>query len=595
MIQYLRKTAFIVAAVLFISTVSLFHVQATPTLTPGGLLTFTSQWEFEDAFPGLPIEDFEESPVISPGIVGFPEPLNDSTNVSGVFVPGDIQPGLAIQTVEGIHPSNGLFVIGSGHFSNSSKAVGINWSSDTMDILFNGDDVYAVGMDLMLNIVAASVTISIYGPGNTLLDALSPTIQVTETFFGVYSTQPITHITIGSAGQAEIVDNIQFGAVTSNLTLYTDQAAFESAHPGLPVEDFEESTIADTGVDFFAEPLDSSTSNVYFSPGDILEGLLIRTVSPFIPASALATVGGAYLGASNATKAIATHFSGDNLSIAFPGFNAYAVGMDLMFRDTDADATIIVYNIIGKILGVTTWSILSSSETFFGVYSNDLIGKIIVLNNIRIEFVDNIRFGGLPDGLTFYSTAADFKKARANLPWEDFSESPVVDNTTNTCNEPVDIATNQAGCFVPGDIVPNISFQTEDSLQMSCPACMEVYGANSGSLGNMTPMLAVQQPDFLEIAFSGKNVHYVGMDHYSNGLISVYGANDTLLGTAINNWSCGSAVLDFWGVSSAEPISRITFDGGGLDPAYLNEIWFGGKFPWPSFLPAINGRSTATP
>jgi len=450
---------------------------------------------------------------------------------------------------------------------------------------------------LVFIMATGDAEIKIYTTGDALLETFSAyALGSTPTFFGIYSNQPITRITMAKVPNDNWVsiDNIQFGTMTSDLTFYTDQSVFEAAHPGLPVEDFEESSIADTAIDSFPQPL-YSTDSAYFSEGDILDGLYISTVSTVNPSSSLFTVGGSYLVFYNTTKAVGTSYAGDNLSISFSRYNAYAVGMELMFAALDGDATIVIYNNMGKILGVTRWPLFSSGETFFGVHSNDLINKMYILNNDRYEIVDNIRFGGLPDGLTFYSTEADFKKARANLPWEDFSESPVVDNTTNTCNEPVDIATNQAGCFVPGDIVPNISFQTEDSLQMSCPACMEVYGANSGSLGNMTPMLAVQQPDFLEIAFSGKNVHYVGMDHYSNGLISVYGANDTLLGTAINNWSCGSAVLDFWGVSSAEPISRITFDGGGLDPAYLNEIWFGGKFPWPSFLPAINGRSTATP
>ena len=119
---------------------------------------------------------------------------------------------------------------------------------------------------------------------------------------------------------------------------------------------------------------------------------------------------------------------------------------------------------------------------------------------------------------------------------------------------------------------------------------MEVYGANFGSLGNTTPMLTVPQPDYMDITFDGNNIHYVGMNHYSNGLISVYGPDNTLLGSTVDNFSCATASLAFWGVSSTRPIGRITFDGGGPDPAMVNEIWFGGKFPWPAYLPAITGN-----
>ncbi len=597
MIKLLKNTPLLPAAEFLLLT--LFAIQAhaapqPPTTTPGGLLYFNSRSLFEASFPGLPKEDFEESPVAAASSEVFPEPLDNTTDVTGVFQPSDILEGVSIQTVEGGNPATALLVAGDGWKLNTSNVVGPNHAIDTLDILFPGNDVYAVGMDVLLANSAGTAIITIYGPGGTVCDTLTEqSIRRDETFFGFYSSeQPITRISINAGGAYELVDNIQFGGSPSSpLTLFANQATFENVYTGLILEDFEDSAVADNGFGQIGEPLNSSSGNAYFNVGDIVDGLAIRTLSTSNSSNSLMTVGGAFPNTGNSSKAILTTNAQDNLVVVFPNFTTYTVGMDLLF-DSSELATIAVYDIFTNFLGVTWLHLTSTSETFFGVHSNTPIGYIRVHNNIRREFVDNIQFGGSPTGLTIYPAEADFKKARSSLPKEDFSKvGPVADNSFTVCNEPIDSTTNQVGCFEPDDILPGVSFKTEESINGACPACIALWGKNTSTLGNTTPLLEVTSPDQLEIAFSGKNVHYVGLNLHAIGMVSVYGANDTFLGTAFNN--SGASTLNFWGVRSSVPISRITI-GGSV--AMVNEILFGPKFPWPAFMPNIIGnRGSSVP
>lgn len=604
MVQYLRNKAVILTAMLFLIIFGSAHVQAEPTVTPGGLLKFAgqigSQFDFDAAFPDLPVEDFEESGVADDSFLFFTSPLDSATNQPPAFVPGDISDGLIIQPLNTPGIDDMGVMGGSYLYGNTSKAVYMPFpATKELAIVFTGDGVNAVGMDLFFLLTADTATIKIYGSGNTLLDTIWQPVALTATFFGIYSTQPITKITVENFARHEVVDNIRFGAVASLLTLYTDQTVFEAAHPGLPMEDFEESPVAPGALEVFPEPLDNMTDVPgAFVPGDILDDIHMRTVPiPMSPPSDLLVAGDNYAGSmgNDSNIVCSTTTTVDDLQISFINATAteyeidsYAVGLDLLqFAQSNSppqNAILSVYDVFDRLLGATTIQVLAGEANFIGVSSNVPIFKInFQFVNPLHECIDNIRYGGSVQGLTFYTTETDFKKARTNLPCEDFSESPVADNTTIACNEPIDSTTNQPGCFVPGDILPNISFQTEDSLNAACPACMDIHGPNSGPMGNATPLLAVNSPDRLEIAFSGNRVHYVGISQYGRAVISLYDASDILLGTT-HNWMISTTDQGFRGIESSEPISRITIE----PDSWLNEITFGPKFPWSSYLPAIN-------
>lgn len=52
----------------------------TASLAPAALITYTSRATFNGDFPGLPLEDFEESRVAPSNFGTMPNPLDSSTN-----------------------------------------------------------------------------------------------------------------------------------------------------------------------------------------------------------------------------------------------------------------------------------------------------------------------------------------------------------------------------------------------------------------------------------------------------------------------------------------------------------------------------------
>ena len=591
-------------------TVSAFQVYGAPTVTPGGLLLFSTHSEFEQALPGLPLEDFEESTIGDTSAGTLVRPLDSSTS-NAYFSAGDIQDGLTITASGTLSPGSELVIAGGNHltWNNTSKAISNNNLFNLFTIEFSDPDVNAVGMDLVFITSTGNAEMKIYTTGDTLIDTVIYALGATPTFFGIYSVQPITKITMTKTPNDNWVsiDNIQFGAVTSNLTFYTDQTAFEAAYPGLPVEDFEESPVAPGSQVIFGEPLENITNAPgAFAPGDIMDDIHVKTVFTATPSTALNVLGENYASLMGNPSKLVCSSAGlhDDLQIMLYNLTAsgveidtYALGMDLMQWHPStyppADCVIAVYDITGRLLGSTKMAVLAGKENFIGVFSKQPFLKVTMqFTGDDHECVDNIQFGGSPRGLTFYSTEADFTKARNNLPKEDFSKSPVTaTGPPLLCDEPIDSTTNQAGCFSPGDILPNITFQTEESLSPFCPNCLGLYGPNTGILGNATPFLAVNPPDLLEISFSGQRVHYAGMNLYLITLVSIYGPDDTLLGTTISYPA--APIFTFKGVRSFEPISRITITGVS-GPSVLDYIMFGGKFPWAMYQPAINGGAGAS-
>lgn len=562
---------------------------SAPTPTTNGLLTFTSQAEFETAFPGLPKEDFEESPVAAGAFTFCTGPINSSTNQPpNCFVPGDILPGLSIDSDPGHQlPVNG---VGFDALTTSSVNLASNPEPDIMSISFSGSGVHAVGMDLAAFVAGGTYTINVFGSGNVLLDTItSPVVSTAETFFGVYSSQNIIKITLDN-GANEVVDNIQFGGSASTVTFYTSQGAFIAAHPGLPVEDFEESPIGDTEGFPITGPIDS-TSNIpgIFSPGDILDGLRINGLT----GTAMAIIGGNFGPFGNTTKVVAENSGGgaDGLRLDFTNNSAYAVGMDLMRAASAGNVTIAVYGPHGIFLGTTT-NTIQLSETFVGVFSNQPITRIEILNPADFDLIDNIRFGGSLAGLTFFDNQAAFLMARPGLPVEDFEESTATFPTG--CDEPINSAATLPGCFVPGDILPGISFQTVEKDRIcaggSCPMAVVPSGSFVGVTSDMIgPNNFVQN---LEIMFAKKNVRYFGTDAVvilggpADMLFSVYDDHDNFLGSALRN--IGTTPV-FFGVVASKHISRITVTNPGPATEVVDNVRFG-AFPWQSIIPAISGH-----
>jgi hypothetical protein len=182
------------------------------------------------------------------------------------------------------------------------------------------------------------------------------------------------------------------------LTYYSSRATFEAANPGVVTEDFEEGTV---GVGF-SPPLDSTSSNSAFSPGDILGGVSFdntlfgdQSHSLHMTDSSYYTgiVSKALLCGSDQAPggtALVVNFA-DEAFVA--GFDFYVIGGQGLVTDMTH------MSIFGPSGLLETKNVTSSASgpAFFGVYSDiHTITRIEVLGDVygfyEHEAVDNITF-----------------------------------------------------------------------------------------------------------------------------------------------------------------------------------------------------------
>jgi len=170
------------------------------------------------------------------------------------------------------------------------------------------------------------------------------------------------------------------------VTVYTDRPTFEGDNPGLPTEDFEEA--ASLGCTSFDGPLNSATSNEWFSPGDILDGINITT-NPI-------DVGNIFISDVGCFDAdswwIGNNFNNQDLIMEFdPAVNA--VGFDFDLDNVGNTTTIEALDAGGNVLGSTT---ISGTVPTFRGFAGGAIASVVVRTSLSTEWaeVDNIRFGG---------------------------------------------------------------------------------------------------------------------------------------------------------------------------------------------------------
>ena len=178
-------------------------------------LTFYQEREtFNEDFPGLPLEDFEETLVGRGQQQVCPGPFDSQTD-DACFAPGGILEGIGLDVIQ--QQGDGqMLVLTDGIFGLNSNVVGPNNPFDDLEIVFFKDDVFAVGLDLLSPITGPfTPLIQIFGPGeDNLLGETEMTTGGTQgVFWGVSSdNEPITRIVIQGDGDSILgVDNIAFG------------------------------------------------------------------------------------------------------------------------------------------------------------------------------------------------------------------------------------------------------------------------------------------------------------------------------------------------------------------------------------------------
>ena len=181
--------------------------------------------------------------------------------------------------------------------------------------------------------------------------------------------------------------------VDAALITYATRASFDAANPGLPTETFEEGNVAAGAVLLCPHPLDSSSSNACFAPGEILAGLqLVAEGGTAVPGEELALTGDGFSGITSET--IFANYILDTLRLNFTG-GVNAVGFDgySLFAASIVDISIFgASGLLGTFSPVLT---NGGDGTFFGVTSTgELITHITLSSQIdSFEGVDNVSFG----------------------------------------------------------------------------------------------------------------------------------------------------------------------------------------------------------
>jgi hypothetical protein len=187
------------------------------------------------------------------------------------------------------------------------------------------------------------------------------------------------------------------------LITYTDRTTFNSANPGLVTEDFEEGLLGRLVGDF-PSPLDSTSDNVSFDPGDILEGVAFSN-SDSVSDDMNITDGTDFPGiVSKALLKGAESPPGGSsfLEIEFSNNNVFAVGLDIYHTTggttglIDALTDIRVFGASGLLDTLTTTTSLTG-PVFLGVSSDaDAITRVEVDGAVpgffSFEIIDNVSF-----------------------------------------------------------------------------------------------------------------------------------------------------------------------------------------------------------
>ena len=224
------------------TSVTTLVVPAGPTATqptfesPSLSVTFyPSRIDFDFAYPGLPIEDFED---FTDQLTPCDAPANSGTSCPGGYEVGEILPGLEIDCALFSGPGQeGLVIIPTGFDSNTSIIFGSNhYSDNTIINLYPA--VAAIGFDASCHGGSPQMDIAVYDGNGVLMWGGNHTpCQPTGFFLGWSTTDPagIGRIELNdpSDGSVESIDNIAFGRMGCEINSDFDGTAEGwSAHSG---------------------------------------------------------------------------------------------------------------------------------------------------------------------------------------------------------------------------------------------------------------------------------------------------------------------------------------------------------------------------
>jgi len=177
------------------------------------------------------------------------------------------------------------------------------------------------------------------------------------------------------------------------LNFFTDRASFQSAFPGLPLEDFTENNLPPNSVGTCTDtPVDATTNDVCFSPGDIIAGIALDDITT---PNNMVLLTPPFFGTT--CEAVGPNTFADDGEIAFdPAIRA--VGFDMQCNVAETIA-IEVFGPGGSLGSTSVPCPVIPAQVFFGVETVDP-GGIVRLTTIAVgdggELFCDVEFGAEP-------------------------------------------------------------------------------------------------------------------------------------------------------------------------------------------------------
>ena len=210
------------------------------------------------------------------------------------------------------------------------------------------------------------------------------------------------------------------GSITQAAVIFTtSRAQFFHDNPGLLLQTFDRGNVAAGGLSICITPVDSSSNDDCFSPGDILPGIAFSTDPDF----GETILSGPFLFSNlNPANILLPDGSKQKSVITFPGNSVRAVGLELgcLFDQgvggpcTGQTMLVQVYGAGNALLGETIVPVDSLFETFVGINTDEQIERITFIdadlsvlsfNGVERVYFPNVGLHNIPT-ISEYGAAA---------------------------------------------------------------------------------------------------------------------------------------------------------------------------------------------
>jgi len=352
------------------------------------LTTYTDRAEFETSNPGLVTEGFETNNLGVSTSKQCPQPLSSSSN-NTCFLTDQLIPGVEYGLQENPAGANLSLSVDA-----QTSRLGANHAADSLVITFSDLGVTAAGLEIQCPFSHAG-SVKFFGVKGLITEQIVDCLAA-PVFVAITSQQAIIRIEAegGNTGTWELVDNLTWGASPVKFNVFTERVSFETMYPRLKKEGFEAGDLGGNGSRACPSPLDSSSDNDCFSPGDLATGVQFSIQSnPLIPQLALSGP------KPGRTITLGANGFSDYTVIRFSDLDTTAVGLELYCFTSPGPANIRFYGMDGLITEETIDC--SASAEFIAVSANKTIVRVEAEQVGEHEFMDNLLFGKAATQLMF--------------------------------------------------------------------------------------------------------------------------------------------------------------------------------------------------